>query len=115
MPEKTLTVADVDTLNALYDELEHQGESYYFCTTHTDGLHRSQLRFLLAINGKEHFKREFDVHFKGYIKIGKKGTVGHILKSMNGSTLAVVNKISRKKYDDIKSYLEESCLSLLQV
>jgi hypothetical protein len=109
----TLTVVDKSKPTILQVKVKCQSESYYLCTTHTDGFHRVQSRFLLEIDGQDDFKREFEAHFHGYIKIGKKGADGHVLKSSTGSTLAVVSKISRKRHGAIKSYFESSDLSLL--
>jgi hypothetical protein len=108
-----LTVVDRNKPTLLQAELKFHSASYYLCTTHTDGFHRVQNRFLLVIDSLDDFEYEFESHFHGYIKVGKKGPDGHILKSITGSTLAVVSKISREKYDVIQSYFESSDLSLL--
>jgi hypothetical protein len=110
----TLIVVDKNKPTTLQAELKCQNECYYLCTTHTDGFQRVQSRFLLALVDQADFKRKFEGHFHGYIKIGRKGKDGHVLKSSSGKTLAVVSKISREKHDAIKSYLESSDLSLLQ-
>jgi hypothetical protein len=78
---------------------------YYLCTYHSHGFHRIESSFLLDITSDEEFQTALEFHFDGYVKIGRKGLDGHILKPDDTSrNFVIIRGISHNEYCFMKSF-----------